>query len=702
VGGAREDTMDHENVQRDIQTQYTRAAFQPSSANADKRTVDLVWTTGARVLRGYFDRFWEELSLDPRHVRLDRLNNGAPLLDTHDTNGVGSILGVVEGARLNKNEGIATVRFPKPEDDPEADKIFRKVKDGIIQNVSVGYRVHKMEKVSDGEDKIPVYRAVDWEPTELSLVPVGADDGAGTRSTSSTNPCVFVTHKERKMEPEIPVTTPPATATPPATVDPVLAATRAASAQNIERARAQAAEAARLQEDARAQERERIVEIRRLVRKTNLGDDLAERFISENASLEAVRSAVIEHISTRTAEGDVGNHVRVMAGDDARDKWIRGASAWLFERCGVSHIVRDAKTKAPSLFDGVDVSGGGEFRSFSLLDLARESLERQNVRTRGMSRMEMVGLAFTRLGNYQTTSDFAVLLENVVYKTLLGAYAIQTDTWTMFCKADTVSDFRPANRYRSGSLTVLDSVNEQGEFKQKAIPDGAKMSITTGTKGNILGLSRQTIINDDMGALTDIAEKGGRAAKLTIETDVYALLAQNSGLGPTQSDSQPFFHSNRSNVNATGSALAVLAIEADAVVLNSQKDISSNDYLDLQPHCLLVPRSLKGTANEINKSQYDFDNAGTNTTGKFMRPNRCQGLFQNVIGTPRLSGTRRYIFADPTIAPAIVVAFLEGQGQGPVLDSQNGWRIDGVEWKIRLDAKAQMFDPRGAVTNAGV
>jgi hypothetical protein len=100
----------------------------------------------------------------------------------------------------------------------------------------------------------------------------------------------------------------------------------------------------------------------------------------------------------------------------------------------------------------------------------------------------------------------------------------------------------------------------------------------------------------------------------------------------------------------------------------------------------------------INDSQYDPD-----TANKLQRPNMVRGLFRDVIGTPRLAAntTRRYLFADPTQAAAIVVAFLEGYGRGPVMDNQNGWRIDGVEWKVSLYAKAQMGDPKAAVTNAG-
>src|SRR5690606_20028615 len=109
------------------------------------------------------------------------LNNGAPLLNSHRSWDLRDVIGVVERgtAKLKGGEGEAEVRFSKRED---VEPIFRDVQDGIIQNVSVGYRVYRYEKIEGGEEEIPVYRATDWEPYEVSAVPMGADDGAGFRA----------------------------------------------------------------------------------------------------------------------------------------------------------------------------------------------------------------------------------------------------------------------------------------------------------------------------------------------------------------------------------------------------------------------------------------------------------------------------------------------------------------------------------------
>lgn len=701
------------NATVDLPVLSRAAAIVPNSLDEEARTVDVIWTTGAAVLRGFYDRYWEELSLDPKHVRLKRLNNGAPVLNAHNDRDARGVIGVVVpgSARIENGRGIATVRFAKAEDDAAADEIWRKVKDGILQNVSVGYSTYKMEEVEAGKDKVKRFRATDWEPYEISPVPMGADDGAGFRAESTTakrTACVFVTrtataNKDRTMDPENDPTTPAPQGSPTAAADAAqeaaaTAATAATRRARMEERAARDAAAAQAAEDAIAGERARVAGIRKIAQQSRLGDGWATSLIEAGVSAEKAREVAFREITSADSEHDVDGVLRIGAGDDARDKFLRGATAWLIERTGKRKLLEQAKKRAPDLFEGFELGGGGEFRGLSPVELARESLERAGRKTRGMDRMRMLGEAFTfRSGSYQTTSDFATLLENVLHKMLLGAYATQETTWQRFCGTDDVPDFRTSSRYRTGSLPSLPKISEHGEYTTGIVPDGAKYGISTERHGEIFSLSREAILNDDMGALANLAGEFGRAAARTIENDVYALLALNSGLGPTMSDSQPFFHANRANVG-TGSALTVAGLDADRVLMRAQKDPSNRDYLSLSPRILVVPDALEGTARVINDAQYDPD-----TANKLQRPNMVRGLFGDIVGTPRLASntTRRYLFADPNICAAIVVAFLEGYGRGPIMESQNGWRIDGVEWKVTQYAKAQEADAKGAVTNAG-
>lgn len=335
------------------------------------------------------------------------------------------------------------------------------------------------------------------------------------------------------------------------------------------------------------------------------------------------------------------------------------------------------------------VQAHNPFRGHTLLDLARASLQAAGIRTDGMDKMQIVGSAFT-----QSTSDFPVLLENTMHKTLQQAYALAADTWTRFCARGSVSDFRAHNRYRVGSLGNLDAKGELGEFKSKAIPDGEKASITAATKGNIINLSREAIINDDLNAFVGLAAMLGRAAKRTVESDVYATLALNGGLGPTMGDGYSLFHANHGNIT-TAAALSAAAIDLDRVAMASQMNVGANDYLDLRPQTLLVPVALGGTAKSINMAEYDPD-----TANKLQKPNTVRGLFGDVVDTPRLSGTRRYLFAATSEAPVLEVAFLDGN-DAPYLESETGFTVDGTRWKVRLDFGIAAVDYRGAVTNAG-
>ena len=343
-----------------------------------------------------------------------------------------------------------------------------------------------------------------------------------------------------------------------------------------------------------------------------------------------------------------------------------------------------------------------QLKGYNARELARLCAERAGIRTSGMQPHEFVGAAFTgrdpRMSMHaaitQTTSDFPILLENTMHKVLQGAYDTTPDTWRRFCHVGSVSDFRAHNRYRLGSIGNLDSLLENGEFKNKAIPDGEKASITASTKGNVINLTRQSIIDDDLGAFITLAQMLGRAAARTIEADVYATLALNSGLGPTLSDGDTLFHANHGNIGA-GAALSVAALDADRVLMAQQQDVSGNDYLDLRPAVLLIPVGLGGDARVINDAQYDPD-----TANKLQKPNKVRGLFSDIVDTARLSGTRRYLFADPSVAPVLEVAFLDGNQQ-PFLDSQDGFTVDGVQWKVREDYGIAGIDYRGAVTDAG-
>jgi ATP-dependent Clp endopeptidase proteolytic subunit ClpP len=368
---------------------------------------------------------------------------------------------------------------------------------------------------------------------------------------------------------------------------------------------------------------------------------------------------------------------------DERDKIVAAGSQALLARAG--SVGRDGKR--------ITMEGSNPYRGSTLLDMAKACLVRANVRTDGMDKMQIVAAAFT-----QSTSDFPILLENTMHKALQAGYAITPDTWSRWCKTGSVSDFRAHNRYRVSSLGNMPTVPEGAEFPYTAMPDGEKSSISVTTKGFIVAVTRQLVINDDLDALTGIPTAMGRAAKRTVEAAAYTSLALNSGLGPLLADGNPLFHNRGAGKNniTTGAAYSVVAIDADRVAMASMLDVGGNDFLDLRPAVALVPIGLGSTARIINADAFDPD-----ATNKLQRTNISRGTFRDIVDTPRITGTRRYIFADPNEAPAMEMAFLDGNSE-PFLEGEQGFDVDGSRWKVRLDFGTAGIDYRGAITNAGV
>ena len=147
----------------------TRAAsFQPSTADADARTIDVVWTTGARGLRRSFwdDDFEEELVVDATSVRMDRLNSGAaPVLDSHYAYDLSGQIGVIQKAWLDGGTGYATLRFSMRDD---VTPVWNDILAGIIRSTSVGYAIYRRE-IQERAGQPDLHRITDWKTVEQQL-----------------------------------------------------------------------------------------------------------------------------------------------------------------------------------------------------------------------------------------------------------------------------------------------------------------------------------------------------------------------------------------------------------------------------------------------------------------------------------------------------------------------------------------------------
>jgi len=395
-------------------------------------------------------------------------------------------------------------------------------------------------------------------------------------------------------------------------------------------------------------------------------------------SVEAATNLLMDKLG-EGQEPIAGNfHHRVETGETDVEKFARGVGQAIMARCGKEK--HDPQN---------------EFRAMRLEDVARESLARAGFKVNAMDRLSMVkaalGMRPSASGYGQTTSDFPVLLENVMHRMVLTAYNATPDTWSQFCVTGSVSDFREWQRLRVGSIADIEDVNEAGEYKNRTIPDAAKEGITAKRRGNIIGITPEVIINDDIGYISSLTTNLGRAGKRTIENKVFALLASN----PTMKDGVALFHATHKNLAGSGAIPSVDTLEAARVAMASQKDIGGNEYLDIRPAIWLGPLARGGDVRVLVGAQYDPD-----TANKLQKPNKVNGIVQNIVDTPRISGTEWYLFADPTVAPVIEVVFLDGQSE-PLLAMEEQFNTGGVNYRVELPFGVGAIGYEGAYKNPG-
>jgi hypothetical protein len=612
-------------------------ALAPADRNG--RTATLTWYTGAAVRR-YDARGPYEMrfSMDPGAVRMARLASGsAPLLNSHRDFTVDDVIGVITRAWIENGQGKATVRFSTR---AAVDPVWQDVQDGILRNASMGVAIHAVEDVTPQGAAMRQVLVTDWEPEEVSLVPVGADPGAGFKFERATGP------QEQKMDETI------TTATGEEARDELTV--------NLDAERQAAALA----------ERTRIREIEKVGRTLGLDARLVAQHVEAGTPIEEFRKLALDEMARRTEETPIRSAAAVVTRDES-DTRRAGITAALLHRYD------------PAVFP-LKEDLGRDWAGQTLLDLAKDCLESSGTRTRRLPRHEIAKLALS-------TSDFPSILEAVANKTLRQAYEAYPRTFLPFSRRRSAVDFKNINAVQLGEAPSLMKVNEKGEFTHGSIAE-SKESYKLATYGRIVSITRQTIINDDLGAFTRIPAGFGVAAA-TLESDtVWGIITSNPNMG----DGVALFHLNHANLNTgAGSALALTGLGAGMAAMAKQKGLDGVTVLNVQPRYLVVPVALQLTA-----FQMIAPNLAPAKSADLV-PDYIRAL--TPIAEPRLdaaSTTAWYLFASPDQIDTIEYAYLEGQ-DGVYIETRQGFDVDGVEIKARLDFGAKAIDWRGLQKNAG-
>lgn len=676
--------------------QRMTAPVVPGSFNREARTVDVCFGTDKPVLMGWWDKFYEILSFDEGHVRMERINAGAPMFDNHRNSGTADQPGNVVKAWVKDGMGYATLRFSNDASDipgvphGPGEKIMRKVEDGTVRCVSVGYNVFAYEEVqaagstTDGKasaNSIPTYRATEWEPFEVSFVSVPADFGASVRSAGQEpeayNVNIFTNQNEqdpmfkRHLEPGTPgegagggTATPAAAATPAATENRA-AATPAATPPAP----------APVGEDAQT----RAMEIMNSCVRGNLPVAFAQELIGNGKTLSECRSLIIDKMAAGQADTATngqnraaGSHIHV--GDDRK----RTAN-----RAGVENALRNRADSTIALTDE-----GKLFRGLTLVEIGRELLTDAGINTRGLNKTEIAEHILGMRGrSHMSTGDFPLILGNTIDRTLRAAYASQPSTWRQFCRVVSASDFREKTSVALSELGDLEKVYEGGEYKSDYMTE-SKESYKVSKWGKKIGVTWETVINDDIGFLTRIPGAISDMVTRKQDDEVYGILLNN----PLMGDGKTLFHADHGNLIAVGTDISIDNVGIMRKLFRKQMGMRGKQYLNLTPKYIIVgpEREQKVLQFCADTQLYPQSNDQINVWAKSLIP----------IVDPRIEDKRWHLACAPGSVDTIEVAFLDGNELHT--STRENFDIDGQETKVRMVMGAKAMDWVGIAKNPGV
>jgi phage head maturation protease len=508
-----------------------RAAVTDNSVNEESRTVEVVWTTGARGLRRSWDGdFYEELGTEPENIDMSRLQAGAPFLAAHDASSLDSVIGVVESASIRDGKGLATIRFAR---DEKSQAIFEKVKDGILRNISVGYRIDEVKDVSKKGDKIPTLRATRWTPMEISAVAINFDKDAQVREETIINEVEVSARSEQIQETEM-----------------------------SEKNTSESVDTKALETQARQAEKTRQSEIRSAVRAAKLDEKFADELINQDLSADEARKSVLAKLES-SAPAPVDN-VRIEVGQSHEEKVREGVENALLNRINSSVFKLEEK--------------GRQFRGLDLIQIAQKL-----GKVTGDSKIQLARSAMTK-------SDLPSILSNVAEKGLLARYNTAPETFSKWTRQDTLRNFKTKDLLNMGNFPSLSLRNEEGEFTYGYVSE-SKETVQMKKYGKILAFSEEMLVDDDLNALSQFVSEAGSAAKRTESSLVYAILNSN----PDMADSVALFHADHDNLGTNGAPSVTTFNEAFAA-MKSQMNLEGTDYLDIRPKYMICGPSIEATA----------------------------------------------------------------------------------------------------------
>jgi HK97 family phage prohead protease len=609
------------------------AAFTGSSYNAEARTIEAVFSAGSAVTRWFGT---EQLAVSAEAIDLTRVGaNLCPFLNAHNAYDVEGVLGRVIEARVDGAQLVGTVQFADTDAGRSAEGMVSR---GEVTGISIGYNVRTWT-LTEQTDDADTWTATRWELLEVSLVPVPADPAAGVRSAPGVTPPG--TQEDIDMRRNLPGGA--AASTPAPTPAPSPAVTRFTAIEAVD-----------FVEQARSFGVE--TRARELLDQNNLGQ----------VGTEAARAAIMTAAAERQNAATGG--VRGTPGFGANGQQEEGSRNAIVDAL-VARTLRSQPTDASR-----------EFMGMRLLEIASSRA--------GLNPRERDSVTILRAAH--TSSDFPLLMETAGNRVLLARYETAAPTYRDLAARRDLTDFKPTALLRMGDFPTLQRYEEDGEIKAGTISEG-KEKVILGSYGRILRLSRQAIVNDDLGAFDQVFGSIGRMIARFENNTFYAMKAQNGGLGPKLSDGKTLFHADHGNLvaGANGDDLSIDTLGAGRASIRKQKDGDGN-LLNLAPSRLLVGPDIETKAEQLISPLQPQQAGSVNPFAGRLTP--------TVDGT--ITDKAWELYADPNDLPTFVYGYL-ADAPGPRVLSEESFNVDGMAWRVTEDFYCGAVDYRGAYRNTG-
>lgn len=422
--------------------------------------------------------------------------------------------------------------------------------------------------------------------------------------------------------------------------------------------------------DAVGVERARCAKIAAKVAMAGLPASFGQELIAEGVSLEVAYDRIIDQKADAAQDGGdaISGRTTAKVTGDVVDRTCKGVEL--------------------ALMNKVRLDGGerNEFSGYTLREMARSVLAARGMTVHGGA-VELASAAFAPMaaGGMHSTSDFGNILANIASKSMLKGFEEAPETFERFTSVGTLTDFKPTKRVGLDAFPSLSQVAEGAEFKYGTMGDRGE-ELVLATYGKLFAITRQTIINDDLDAFSKVPARMGRAAKRTVADLVFAILNGN----PDMADGNALFHASHGNLAGSGAAPSEASINAAITAMASQTQAAGSETvkLNIAPKFLLAPPSLRSAVLQSLNSEYAPDDTAKSGTAKMSMAHNTVRDAAEPIFDNRLTGNAWYMAADASMHDGIEVSYLDGIDT-PFLDQQDGWSVDGTEFKVRIDAAAK-------------